>query len=264
MSAWNLKRRLSARARGNVVRADYRFERLAFLQSLVDVSSARGLEIGAFDLPTVLPEDGPCEFADWRSTDELVRVFKVPPETLAPVTWVVEREHSLSEQIAARFDYVILCHVLEHVPDAIGFLADVARLVRRGGVVVAAVPDKRETYDSTRHSTTLDQLLDRHHVRAREPSLAQIMEFSRAWSEDLRDVALRSSRDFYEFAVAQLESGCADAHCNVWQDEEMFAQLDVLIRDRFLPGVELVARGRNTPPFNEFYVGLRKTEDATS
>jgi SAM-dependent methyltransferase len=261
MFRWRFSRTDAGPPQPTVTREDYRIERLAFLRTLIDPSTTLGLEIGAFDLPTVLPEDGDCEFADWRSESDLVRAFGVSPATVAPVKYVIAREGSLCEQISSRFDYVLACHVLEHVPDPLGFIADAARLVRPRGIVMLAVPDKRRTLDGSRPSTSLDDVLERHYRGAKQPSLAHVMDFARAW---LPDGAQRSLRELYDLAVQNLASGEADPHCNVWRDEELFAQLDSLVAHGFLPGLEVAARGRNKQPFNEFHVALRVKPDGTA
>lgn len=250
------------------VREDYRTRRRLLLGRLVDLAWRDGLEIGAFDLPVVDPRPqgggGRCRFADMRSTEELAREFGVPLQTLAPVEWVVTRSQPLSAQIPERFDYVILCHVLEHVPEPIGFLADARALLRPDGVLFLAVPDKRATPDAARPSTTIDHLLARHHHGAHGPPLAQIMEFARAWDDSWRRLATESPREFYAWAVGQFASGAFDAHCNVWQDEELFAQLDYLTRGGFLPGLEVCLREPKRGGLNEFYVALRALPLAAS
>lgn len=250
--------------RPTVVRDDYRTVRLEVLRDLVDIPSQVGLEIGAFDFPTVLPGTGRCAYADARSTEELARRFSVAIETIAPVTWVLERGTPLAEQIPQRFDYVVLCHVLEHVPEPIRFLNDVGALLRPGGVALFAVPDKRRTADAPRPSTTIDHLLARHYHGADGPPVAQIMEFARAWNEDLRRIATEKPSDFYRWAVAQYESGQADVHCNVWQDVELFAQLDLLVKGGFLPRLEVCLRRENAGEYNEFYFALRSCADAVA
>lgn len=248
-------------ARRVPVREDYRTRRQHLLRRLVDLSIGEGLEIGAFDLPVVTPHDpgdgGRCWFADMRSTAELAREFGVAAETLAPVEWVLARNEPLTARIPRRFDYVILCHVLEHVPEPIGFLADARDLLHPDGVLFLAVPDKRATLDATRPSTTIDHLLARHHHGAHGPPLAQIMEFSRTWDEGWRRLASDSPREFYAWAVSQFASGSFDAHCNVWQDDELFAQLDYLTRGGFLPGLEVCMREPWDGELNEFHVALR-------
>lgn len=244
---------------GGVTREDYRTARLALLRSVVDLEHDEGLEIGAFDLPTVAPAIGRCAIADARSREDLARTFSVPIESVAPVTWVIDGARTLAEQIPQRFDYVIGCHVLEHIPNPIAFLNDAGALLRSGGVLVLAIPDKRRTADAARPSTTIDHLLARHHHGAQTPPLAQIMEFARAWNDDLRRLATEQPREFYAWAVTHFEGGRADVHCNVWEDEELFAQLDYLTRGGFVPDLEVLTRQPNGPQFNEFYVVLRRT-----
>jgi len=247
-----------------IAREDYRGARLGVLRRIVDPSRGEGLELGAFDFPTVAPGAGSCTFADVRSSQELAALFGVPSESVAPVEWVVDRVRPLSEQIPRRFDYVILCHVLEHVPEPIRFLDDVGALLRPGGVAFLAVPDKRMTLDAPRPSTTIDHLLARHYHGAAGPPITQIMEFARTWDENWRRLATESPREFFAWAQGQFESGTADVHCNVWRDEELFEQLDYLVHGGFLPGFEVCLREPNRPPFNEFYVALRRTPSDAS
>jgi len=241
-----------------VTREDYRTSRLAFLRRVVDPASASGLEIGALDFPTVLPDAGRCAIADVRTADELARRFGIARDTIPETTYLVSRDRPLAEQIGERFGYVVLCHVLEHVPDPIRFLNETAELLEPGGVLFLAIPDKRRTQDAGRPSTTLDHLFQRHHERATTPPLSQVMEFARAWVEELAALEAESPRRFYEWAVSNLESGQADVHCNVWCDEELFAQLDALVAGGFLPGLSVSARGPNRDGFNEFHLALRK------
>ena len=245
-----------------VVREDYRAQRLDLLRSFFDPEQARGLEIGASDLPTVPPGEGRCEFADWRSTECLAEEFGLPIASLAPVTYVLDRERPIQAQIPHVFDYVILCHVIEHVADPVGYLIEIAALVRDGGVLLFAIPDKRQTLDAVRPSTTLDQLLARHYHRESSPSLEQVMEFARAWSDEAQQLAASSPRAFFDWSVSIFESGRQDAHCNVWRDDEFVVQLGALIRGGFLPGLQIAAQRPTVPPFNEFYVALRKLDPA--
>lgn len=246
-----------------IVREDYRTKRLALLRRVVDLATSEGLEIGAFDLPVVAPSThsgrARCRFADMRSAQELARMFDVPLENVAPVEWVVRRDHPIADQITRRFDYVILCHVLEHVPDPIRFLCDAGALLNPGGVLFLAVPDKRLTLDVSRPSTTIDHLLARYHHGAHGPPIAQIMEFARTWDENWRRIAAETPHEFLAWAVSQYESGAADVHCNVWRDQELFAQLDYLTQGGFLPGLEICLRAPQANGMNEFYVALRRT-----
>jgi hypothetical protein len=64
--------------------------------------------------------------------------------------------------------------------------------------------------------------------------------------------------------VGEFESGNGDVHCNVWQDEELFAQLDYLEKGGFLSDLQVCARRSNEATYCEFYVALRRVAEPAS
>jgi organic radical activating enzyme len=239
-------------------REDYRSRRLDLLQDVALLDRDYGLELGAGDFQTVDPSNGNCEYGDYRSTGELADLFDASPDALAPVSHVLTRGEPISTQIEARFDYIILCHVLEHIVDPIGYLQDLAELLTPAGVVFLAIPDKRRTLDRDRPSTTLDVLLERRFMRASDAPLSQVMEFARSWLPEYAELAERAPLDFYEWACAQVESGTADVHCCVWEDQEFFAQIRSLIESQMLNGFSVLQEVSNDSAFNEFYLVLQR------
>jgi hypothetical protein len=61
-----------------------------------------------------------------------------------------------------RYDWIVASHVIEHVPDLVSFLVDCEALVRPGGSLVLAVPDKRCCFDILRPISTVGQVLQAH------------------------------------------------------------------------------------------------------
>lgn len=242
-------------------RAAYRAHRRGFLERYVHLATKRGIEFGAFDLPTVEPGVGQCAVADVRSEIQLAQIFGVPLEQIATVDGIIEPRVETHRQIEHRVDYVILCHVLEHVPDVVEMLDDLARLLVPGGLLFLALPDKRETPDAERNSTTLSRLIERHVEKAKGPSLTELAEFSLAWREDARIDYKTSMRDFYHALRSEQLFGSPDVHCNVWRDEEFAEQIQELIRGGYVRHLEWVAMQRTEAPYNEFYVALRRTAD---
>jgi SAM-dependent methyltransferase len=57
---------------------------------------------------------------------------------------------------------VIASHVLEHLADPLGFLVEMHRVLRPGGLAVVLLPDRRRTFDSTRPPTPLEHLVEDH------------------------------------------------------------------------------------------------------
>lgn len=66
---------------------------------------------------------------------------------------------SVSDEHHGTFEVIVLSHVLEHLPNPIGFLNSCARLLKPGGYVTLALPDKRHCFDLFRPITTIGQWL---------------------------------------------------------------------------------------------------------
>jgi predicted SAM-dependent methyltransferase len=76
-------------------------------------------------------------------------------------------------------DFVIACHVLEHVPSFLGTLQTFARVLRRGGVALIALPmalpDQRfNAEDTKRPTTTPETHLSEWHVDATRLASARV------------------------------------------------------------------------------------------
>lgn len=247
-----------------ITRKDYQLNRFNLLSKLVNLKDSEGLEIGACDLPTVSREAGKCEFADFRSAEEMSRLWNLPSETVMPVQYILKRDTKVHNQIDKKFDYVVLCHVIEHIPNVIGYIKDLHNLLKTGGVILIACPDKRRTPDASRPSTTIEHLLDDYYNDCNYPSLEHILECSKAWSDELREKSVKSPKEFYEWGCQNFESGLADAHCHVWIDEEFFTQIQYLIDGKILEGLKIIDKSYNDPLYNEFLIALKAVEPEQS
>ncbi|MDR3534603.1 MAG: methyltransferase domain-containing protein [Rhodopila sp.] len=65
--------------------------------------------------------------------------------------------------LSGQVDLIIASHVLEHIPDLIGFFQSATRLVRPDGALSVALPDRRYCFDCLKPWTTTGDLLDAHH-----------------------------------------------------------------------------------------------------
>jgi len=59
-----------------------------------------------------------------------------------------------------RFAWIIASHVIEHVPDLVGFLNSCERILAPGGLLSLAIPDKRYCFDCQRENTALGRVID--------------------------------------------------------------------------------------------------------
>jgi hypothetical protein len=88
---------------------------------------------------------------------------------------------AIAELVEARdslgtFDYIISSHSFEHLPDPIRFLEGCSKVLRPGGVLSMALPDRRTCFDHFRPHSTLAELLDAYFAARDRPTLAQVFE----------------------------------------------------------------------------------------
>ncbi len=149
-----------------------------------------GLEIGALDSP-IAPRDA-CNvrYVDVTTTDRLRERFLDDPNVnvdhIVDVDFVLRGDdgdvRSLS-QVAAPggpYDWVIASHVIEHVPDLIGWLEDLGEVLADDGHLLLVVPDKRYTFDTQRPLTTVGQILEAHTLGFKTPSERAVFDHFRS------------------------------------------------------------------------------------
>jgi SAM-dependent methyltransferase len=140
-----------------------------------------GLEIGALASPLVKRSDGPVIYVDHADTQALREKYRehtwIDPDAIVQVD-AVWGEQSIREALGPErsVDYVVASHVVEHVPDLVAWLQDLESVLRPGGSVRLAIPDKRFCFDYLRSETRVTDILHAHYHRARRPQPREIID----------------------------------------------------------------------------------------
>ena len=170
-----LTRRLSAR-----VRRRLRTSRQDLILAGLDVANAIGVEIGPLDRPLVPRNAGRVFYADHASAASLREKYKNDPavnvDNIQEVD-IVCKDATLSDALKDKVDYVVASHVIEHVPDLIGWLDDIRRILKPEGSLRLAIPDRRYTFDYLRRETDLAELIDAHLQRPTKPLPRMMLDF---------------------------------------------------------------------------------------
>ena len=124
-----------------------------------------GLEIGPHTNPIFRKRDGfIVKHLETRSTEELTDLVKSrghDPSIVEPIDYVLDRSMSLFENVGkSLFDWVTSSHVVEHIPDFIGHLHEVASILSLKGRYVLLIPDRNFTFDCMRMPSTLGDLTE--------------------------------------------------------------------------------------------------------
>lgn len=132
--------------------------------------SGEGVEIGAFEHPAKLPQGCRVSYADAITPEQAAKLFpEVDASRLMPVTYVVDLDVEGLKAIASgSLDFVIACHVIEHVANPGRLVSEMVRVVKTGGHVVIAAPDRDFTFDRNRAVTSL-ATLERYFREGRPP-----------------------------------------------------------------------------------------------
>ncbi len=256
--------------------------------ALIDVSAMRGLEIGPLANPRVRKAEGPVSYLDHATTDQLRAKYE-QNETLRPqiddlvdVDFVQHAGQALADVVGSRapFDYVIASHVIEHIPDLIGWLEEVAAVLRPGGIFSLVVPDKRFCFDVNRTPTETSLLVDAYLRGLRHPSYQQIFDnFSRTVTVDgmVDTVGLWDGTVDYAGVVRSDVANPSlaafgvclehrdhpdhpiDIHCHVFTPAS-FLRLVAELTDLGLIGYEVAAFTPTPRNALEFFVSLRKVD----
>lgn len=89
-----------------------------------------GLEIGPLNNPVVKKEDGSVRYVDFADTETLrAKPYDktINPSDIVDVDYVWGIQ-PLKEIIGDPVEYIIAAHVIEHVPDLVGWLHDLHRV----------------------------------------------------------------------------------------------------------------------------------------
>ena len=153
--------------------------------ALADFSSGRGLEIGPLNQPLVTKNMVDVHYVDVFSAAHLRDHYALDPnvkvEDIPDIDFVLSTPDgllSLSEAVqpGAPFAWVIASHVVEHVPDVISWLEQIAEIIDDGGLLLLVVPDRRFTFDILRPATTVGQMLHAHEVKDLRPSVRAVYD----------------------------------------------------------------------------------------
>lgn len=138
-----------------------------------------GLEIGPSWRP-LLPKAKGYHVRVADHLDQVGLVAKYdgvrPTDAIEQVDYVLTGR-GLADAIDERFDWIVGSHVLEHTVCLVTFLRDSETLLRPGGVVSLAVPDRRYCLDRFRDRTSLGRVIDVFRAGPAVHSEGSVLEF---------------------------------------------------------------------------------------
>jgi predicted SAM-dependent methyltransferase len=173
------------------------------LLSGLDLQNHVGMEIGALCRPFLMRDEGQVLYVDHAETPALRHKYANDPDVnldnLVEVD-VVWGASTLKEALGdRRVDYIVASHVIEHVPDLIGWLHELSMVLAENGALRLIIPDKRFTFGYLRRETCLSDVLYSNVVHARYPQPHVVLDYvlnvtkvdcAKAWRDEIESDAL--------------------------------------------------------------------------
>lgn len=249
------------------------------LLSGLNLQTAVGIEIGALDKPIIPPSTPHVFYVDHANTEVLRSKYQGDPyvnvDELVQVHGVWG-DASLAQAAArvAPVDFVIASHVVEHVPDLIAWLRELASVLKPRGEVRLAIPDRRYTLDVLRGETRAADVLASHLAGARRPQAREILDYMthlvdvdtwKIW-DGTQDTASLTRQSSIEGGMAVVRDSADngnyhDVHCWVFTPLSFAVLMHDLASAAYQPFkcAGYFPTERNT---NEFFITLQLCTDA--
>ena len=240
-------------------------ERLRPLLEGIDPAE-RGLELGPLNRPILGKAEYRVFYVDHASKAELLAKYaqagttdKNDFEGLEEVDYVWA-DRPLIAVAGGGFGYCLASHVIEHVADPIGWLGEIAAVLRPGGRINLAVPERTRTFDYRRTPSTAAAMVEAHRRGLRRPSFAQVFDHVAGVAPlggpapDERAAAVAAYRRAQE---AEAAGEYVDVHCHVWDHDSFLACWRVIDALGLVP-LRLAGSAPASGVWNEFTVAFER------
>ncbi|MEO5861668.1 MAG: methyltransferase domain-containing protein [Burkholderiales bacterium] len=143
----------------------------------------KGVEVGPGPKPQILPAARTrVNYVEQATPDQWQQLYgkdtKVP---VNPVLWqlyVVGNADNIPADPGS-LDFIFSSHVIEHLANPLGHLAYWAKLLRRGGVVAAVIPDRSGCKDYVFQSSPIEELDAEYRQGSMKPTLAHYQRWAK-------------------------------------------------------------------------------------
>ncbi len=193
-----------------------------------------GIEIGGLGRVLPAPRGARVKYLDRFDRHGLYSNFPKMRGTKIVEPDIVDDGETLSTVAAESQDFLIANHVVEHFQNPILFFQNASRVLKKGGVLFLALPEKTRTFDRDRPLTTFEHLLRDLREGPEQSRIGHFREFARLADTHNGAQAWRSEAE-YEALVQKLIAEDYSIHFHVWDCSTMIEMVLRLKRECSLP-----------------------------
>jgi SAM-dependent methyltransferase len=184
-----------------------------------DMIAGIGIEIGGFEHPARLPHAKKIIRCDRITQQEAQQLFReVDISRLPGVDVCLDLDsEGLAPFANGSLDFVVCCHVLEHLKNPIKALQEIFRVLKVGRLAALAVPDKHFIFDRNRPLTDWEKLKDIFSRRTNVPVPQDYFDMAKYIHPNLLSLPAPELEKHLERFMSRRE------HLNIW-DSKTFVQ----------------------------------------
>ncbi|MEI7188803.1 methyltransferase domain-containing protein [Dickeya dianthicola] len=226
--------------------------------------STPGIEISPLYNPITDKSKHNVYYTDYTSAEESRKKHAgYEHDEIVELDFIWDQKLTLSECIPAgsKFEWAIASHVLEHVPDPIGWMNEILDTLNDRGILSLVLPNADLIGDHLRRKTEVSDLIESWLYGRELPGPSQLYDFLRnTISQGSTSVASGDGRHYtkkqaIDFVIHSWTTGeYLDAHCSVFSPERFIE----LIEELASLGIMNVKVVELCPAGQEFYVKLQK------
>lgn len=173
-----------------------------------------GIEIGALFNPLKTSKSAHVNYLDRMSVPHLRKQYPELQRKKIVHTDIIDNGEYLHNIKNCTQDFVIANHFLEHCQNPILAIKNMLRVLKMGGVLYFAIPNKLYTFDANRSATSIDHLM-KDYTNGPEWSKKQHFE---EWVHFIDNI---TDKDLFEKQVNNLIKVDYSIHYHTWTQRTM-------------------------------------------
>lgn len=240
----------------------------------IDINKGVGLELGPLHLPILKKEEANVKYVDHMSSEDLRIKYQghdLVTENIIEVDYVLGNK-SLKEVVGnKKFDYIVASHVIEHIPNIVSWLEEIASVLKQGGILSLVIPDMRFTFDIARWPSRASEVIGSYLDSVTKSTSSMIYDAKseykettpqRAWIGLVDDVLVipkaKQLKEAMRSCELNLQHGSyVDAHCYTFTPSSFIEILRQLMLHELID-FEVAYFKETSMNELEFFVSLRR------
>lgn len=173
-----------------------------------------GIEIGALHSPLKVPSCASVKYVDRMHCADLRKQYPELNNLKLVNVDILDDGETLSKVSNETQDFVIANHFLEHCQNPIKAVSNMSRVLKTGGILFIALPDKRYTFDIDRPVTSLEHVIMDYAEGPEKSKRAHFVE----WVQKVNKI---TDTEKAALTTEQLIATDYSIHFHVWTQAEM-------------------------------------------